>query len=84
MQHYEIPVVTPYRLDLTVSALRRLSTNVIDLLTPQDMYIRAVSGFPEPVIVRSTQMPDPALLSVALAGDSSPGAALIATGRGMQ
>jgi hypothetical protein len=32
--HYECPVAVPYRLDLTVSVLRRLSTNVVDVLTP--------------------------------------------------
>lgn len=82
MQHYEIPVVMPYRLDLTVSALRRLSTNVIDLLTPQGVYIRALSGFPEPVIVRVTQTPDRALLSVAVEGDSSHDAAVLRSVRG--
>lgn len=30
---HDVPVVMPYRLDLTVSVLRRLSTNVADLLT---------------------------------------------------
>lgn len=43
----EIPVVAPYRLDLTVSALRRLSTNVVDLLTPEGQYVRALSGIPQ-------------------------------------
>ena len=55
MHVHEIPVVMPYRLDLTVSVLRRLSTNVVDVLTPQGMYVRALSGFPEPVVVRATQ-----------------------------
>jgi len=54
MHVHEIPVVMPYRLDLTVSVLRRLSSNIVDLLTPQGMYVRALSGFPEPVIVRVT------------------------------
>jgi DNA-3-methyladenine glycosylase II len=55
MREHEIPVLPPYRLDLTVSVLRRLSTNAVDLLTPQGMYVRALSGFPEPVVVRATQ-----------------------------
>src|SRR6185312_10791529 len=32
--HHECSVAAPYRLDLTVSVLRRLSTNVVDVLTP--------------------------------------------------
>ncbi len=55
MKMYEIPVVAPYRLDLTVSVLRRLSTNIVDLLTPEGQYVRALVGSPEPVIVRVMQ-----------------------------
>ena len=40
---HEVPVVTPYRLDLTVSALRRLSTNVVDVLTADGHYMRALA-----------------------------------------
>ena len=32
---HEIPVVGPYRLDLTVSVWRRLSTNVVNVFTPE-------------------------------------------------
>lgn len=66
---HEIPVVMPYRLDLTVSVLRRLSSNVVDLLTPQGAYVRALSGFPEPVIVRVTQVAHQHLLRVAITGN---------------
>jgi DNA-3-methyladenine glycosylase II len=31
----------PFRLDLTVNVLRRLSTNVVDVLTPEGLYVRA-------------------------------------------
>jgi DNA-3-methyladenine glycosylase II len=31
----------PFRLDLTVNVLRRLSTNVVDVLTPEGLYLRA-------------------------------------------
>ncbi len=55
MKMYDIPVVAPYRLDLTVSVLRRLSTNIVDLLTPEGQYVRALVGSPEPVIVRVMQ-----------------------------
>jgi DNA-3-methyladenine glycosylase II len=70
MRIYALPVVAPYRLDLTVSALRRLSTNVVDLLTPQGTYVRALPGVHEPVIVRVAQLAKRHALSVALEGDA--------------
>lgn len=69
----DIPVVMPYRLDLTVSVLRRLSTNVVDLLTPEGQYVRALSGSPEPLIVRATQIRHEASLSITVEGDQSKG-----------
>ncbi len=66
--HYEIEVGVPYRLDLTVSVLRRLSANVVDVLTPQGQYVRALAGFREPVLARVTQE-RPGALGVALEGD---------------
>lgn len=66
---HEIPVVKPYRLDLTVSVLRRLSSNVVDLLTPQGVYVRALPGFPEPVIVRVTQVAHHHSLHATIAGN---------------
>lgn len=68
--HYEIEVGVPYRLDLTVSVLRRLSANVVDVLTPQGQYVRALAGFREPVLARVTQE-RPGALGVALEGDES-------------
>jgi DNA-3-methyladenine glycosylase II len=59
----------PYRLDLTVSVLRRLSTNVVDQFTPEGHYVRALSGFPSPVIVRATQLPDGDCLSITIESD---------------
>ncbi|MBL0311598.1 MAG: DNA-3-methyladenine glycosylase 2 family protein [Holophagaceae bacterium] len=52
---YEVAVTAPYRLDLTVSVLRRLSTNIVDVLTPQGHYVRALGGFDNPIIVRVEQ-----------------------------
>ncbi|MGH7623325.1 MAG: DNA-3-methyladenine glycosylase family protein, partial [Gemmatimonadaceae bacterium] len=52
---HELHVVTPYRLDLTVTALRRLSTNVVDLLTPEGHYLRALGGVRSGVIVDVVQ-----------------------------
>jgi DNA-3-methyladenine glycosylase II len=78
MRVHELPVVTPYRLDLTVSVLRRLSTNVVDLLTPQGMYLRALSGFAEPVIVRATQVARRRVLSVTIEGHAHDDTAVLA------
>lgn len=48
-------MVAPYRLDLTVSALRRLPTNIVDVFTAEGQYIRALGGAGAPVIARVTQ-----------------------------
>jgi DNA-3-methyladenine glycosylase II len=64
---YEIEVVTPYRLDLTVSALRRLSTNPVDVLTLEGEYLRTLDGFCKPVLVRVVQV-HPTTLTVTLEG----------------
>ncbi|HEY5218762.1 MAG TPA: hypothetical protein VIJ16_03080 [Gemmatimonadaceae bacterium] len=52
----EIPVATPFRLDLTVSALRRLPTNLVDVYTQDGRYLRALGGFEKPVVVSVTQV----------------------------
>jgi DNA-3-methyladenine glycosylase II len=66
-----IDVMTPYRLDLTVSALRRLSTNTVDVLTLEGEYLRALSGFRKPVLLRVAQA-NPAALTVTLEGCEGP------------
>jgi DNA-3-methyladenine glycosylase II len=63
-----IPVIEPFRLDLTVSVLRRLPTNIVDLLTPEGDYLRALSGAPQPLIVRVNQIPDNRSLSITIDG----------------
>lgn len=50
--HYEVPVAEPYRLDLTVSVLRRLSTNLVDVLTPEGVYLRVLGDAHRPMLVR--------------------------------
>jgi DNA-3-methyladenine glycosylase II len=67
---YECPVALPYRLDLTVSALRRLSSNLIDVLTPEGEYLRALGGLRKLVVARVTQ-PGPMTLAITLVGDES-------------
>jgi DNA-3-methyladenine glycosylase II len=66
---HELRVVTPYRLDLTVSALRRLASNRVDVYTADGRYLRALDGFEEPVVVCVTQ-PRPDVLAVTVTGKS--------------
>lgn len=68
MATHRVSVVMPYRLDLTATVLRRLSTNAVDVLTQEGVYVRALSGFDQPVIVRVTQS-SPRSLSVSIDGD---------------
>ena len=65
---HEWSVAAPFRLDLTVSALRRLSTNIVDVLTPDGQYIRAFETSRGPVVVRVAQA-NPGALTVTVAGD---------------
>ena len=67
---HEIEVATPYRLDLTVSALRRMATNMVDVYTSDGRYMRALGGFDGPVIVSVTQKRAGAL---AVSVSSAPG-----------
>ena len=64
---HEIGVKPPFRLDLTVSALRRTPTNVVDVYTPDGRYLRALNGRTKPVIVSVTQ-PRRNALSVSVKG----------------
>jgi DNA-3-methyladenine glycosylase II len=62
---HDVRVALPYRLDLTVSALRRLSTNVVDVLTPDGRYVRAIAGARGPVIMRVKQeRPDSIVVAI--------------------
>ena len=53
---HRITVRAPFRLDLTVSVLRRLSTNIVDLFTDDLEYLRAFGGARGPVIARVKQV----------------------------
>jgi DNA-3-methyladenine glycosylase II len=77
---HECTVATPYRLDLTVSVLRRLSSNLTDVLTPEGEYLRALGGMRTLVIARVTQL-GPATLAVAVKGDEREHARALATVR---
>ena len=68
VSRYEVPVAEPYRLDLTVSVLRRLSTNLVDVLTPQSVYLRALGDALRPMLVRVSSQQRGALV-VTLEGE---------------
>ncbi len=53
-----IPVTQPYRLDLTVDALRRLAANVVDVVGPDGAYYRALSHAGKTAALRVTQRED--------------------------
>jgi DNA-3-methyladenine glycosylase II len=65
---HELSVAAPFRLDLTVSALRRLSTNIVDVLTSDGQYIRAFESARGPVVARVAQS-HPGALTVTIDGD---------------
>jgi len=73
-----LPVVAPYRLDLTVAVLRRFSTNVVDVFAGDGSYYRAFEGVAAPSVVRVRQR-QPVKLDVAVdapAGDEERAIAL--------
>lgn len=64
---YSIRVRAPYRLDLTVNALRRLPSNRVDVLTPDGEYLRVLGDVAEPRVVRVRQ-PNPQTISILVEG----------------
>jgi DNA-3-methyladenine glycosylase II len=77
---HDVAVASPYRLDLTVSALRRLSTNVVDVLTPDGEYVRVIAGARQPVVVRVKQE-HPDSIAVTIDGPRSEHAQVLALAR---
>ena len=66
--HFErLPVREPFRLDLTVDALRRLATNTVDVVSDDGAYYRAFETGKGVVAVRVTQ-PKPSILCVESSG----------------
>ena len=65
---YSIRVRAPYRLDLTVNVLRRLSTNLVDVLDPTGAYVRVLGDSLGSSVVRVSQ-PNPASLTVGVQGN---------------
>lgn len=82
MTTHEIEVKPPYRLDLTVSALRRTPTNLVDVYTQDGRYLRALAGRTKPVIVSVTQ-PARNALSVSVKGNRADTARAVASIRRM-
>lgn len=52
---HDVEVTEPFRLDLTVSVLRRLNTNTVDIYTSNGQYIRVLDDVHGPVVVRVMQ-----------------------------
>ncbi len=50
-----LSVRTPFRLDLTADALRRLASNEVDVVTDDGAYLRAFAGAGETAVLRVTQ-----------------------------
>ncbi len=51
-QPQRLSVLEPFRLDLTVDALRRLASNAVDVVNERGTYYRAVGGESGPVLLR--------------------------------
>jgi DNA-3-methyladenine glycosylase II len=65
---YSISVQPPYRLDLTVNVLRRLSTNLVDVLSPDGAYVRWLGDASDCALVRVSQ-PSPEALTIGIEAD---------------
>ena len=50
-----LPVIPPYRLDLTVTVLRRTPQNLVDILTADGRYLRAMTGAISPLVLQVMQ-----------------------------
>lgn len=79
---HSISVRAPYRLDLTINVLRRLSTNLVDVLSQDGSYVRLLGRAPEVAVVRVSQ-PNPGTLTVEIEGDRGEDARLLALVRRM-
>jgi DNA-3-methyladenine glycosylase II len=68
VREWHLPVRPPYRLDLTATVLRRLSTNVVDVFDGQT-YRRMVGDAARPVLLEVVQS-EPDALSVRAIGEA--------------
>lgn len=67
MTRTQLEVRTPYRLDLTIEALRRVRDNPVDVLTADGRYVRVLRDGAATAIVEVTQ-PRPDAIEVRLSG----------------
>lgn len=65
---HEVPLDGAFSLALTATALRRVPTNVVDVITPAGEYVHAFGGARGPIVARVAQR-SPRLLDVTLVGD---------------
>ncbi|MEP6775677.1 MAG: DNA-3-methyladenine glycosylase 2 family protein [Chloroflexota bacterium] len=65
-EHFVVPCVPPYRLDLTVAVLRRTPHNPVDVLTGDGRYLRAFGGPAGPRVCVAYQPPGTNTLHIAL------------------
>jgi hypothetical protein len=65
-EHFVVPCVPPYRLDLTVAVLRRTSLNPVDVLDAHGSYLRAFSAPKGLRVCVAHQPPDTNTLHIAL------------------
>jgi DNA-3-methyladenine glycosylase II len=73
---WSVPVRPPYRLDLTATVLRRLSTNVVDVFDGR-VYRRMLGTAAQPVLLEVTQA-SPAALTLRVVGNADAGVAALA------
>jgi DNA-3-methyladenine glycosylase II len=79
---HSLAVPLPYRLDLTVNVLRRLSTNLVDVLTPDGAYVRLLGTAARPAVIRARQ-PEPGKLLLEIESDPRQQPEVLAAARRM-
>jgi DNA-3-methyladenine glycosylase II len=79
---HSLAVSLPYRLDLTVNVLRRLSTNLVDVLTPDGAYVRLLGTATRPAVIR-TRQPEPGKLLLEIESDPRQQPEVLAAARRM-
>jgi DNA-3-methyladenine glycosylase II len=79
---HAVAVPPPYRLDLTVNVLRRLSTNLVDVLTPDGTYLRLLGDAAGPTLI-AVRQPEAGQLVVEIAGHPAQEGEVLAAARRM-
>jgi DNA-3-methyladenine glycosylase II len=71
-EHFVVPCVPPYRLDLTVAVLRRTPHNPVDVLAADGRYLRAFAGPAGLRVCVAYQPPGESTLHIALYRPTNP------------